>query len=322
MCRIGSPLALTLAGILVFLGSMTSANAQSFDIWVSDSGDDANDCESAAEPCRLIGAAIGKVLAGGVVHVLPGDYLAFAVSKQVEIVADDGQASIIGSAVSGASIRVTAGAGDRVRIRGLTLVGSAINASERIEFISGSTLHVEDCTLVNSTGGFGIRFAPTGAAELYVSNCSISGNGNASAGGGVRVRPSGSGSAKVVLDHVLIDNNQVGILVDGGNSSGGIVVNVRDSTISGSATQGIGVFEALSGATSTVVVERTTISSNAGQGIAASRELASVRVRQSAITSNAVGVQSLNGGQIISHGDNVLAGNTTNGAFTATLPPQ
>ena len=99
-------------------------------------------------------------------------------------------------------------------------------------------------------------------------------------------------------------------------------MSIRDSVISGNFSRGIGVFEATSGGPSTVVLERTTVSNNGAQGIFASRALASVRVRQSAITGNTVGVASANGGQIISHGDNVLAGNTTNGAFTATVPPQ
>jgi len=82
------------------------------------------------------------------------------------------------------------------------------------------------------------------------------------------------------------------------------------------------VFEGVSGAPTNVVLERTTISSNAAQGIFVSRALASVRVRQSVISSNSVGVASANGGQVISHGDNLLVGNTTNGAFTSTVAPQ
>ena len=61
---------------------------------------------------------------------------------------------------------------------------------------------------------------------------------------------------------------------------------------------------------------------NLFQSIVASQALASVRVRQSAITGNGGGVLSLNGGQIISHSDYVLAGNTTDGAFTSTVAPQ
>jgi hypothetical protein len=160
-------------------------------------------------------------------------------------------------------------------------------------------------------------------SELYVSKTTISENSSNSAGAGILIRPTGTGSAKVVIDNVLVENNRIGILVDGAGSSGGIDMSVVDSTISGSTTVGLAVFEAVSGGSpSKVQIARTTLSSNGGQGIFASRSLASVRVRQSVISGNAVGVQSANGGQIISHGDNVLADNTTNGAFTSTVAPQ
>ena len=78
-------------------------------------------------PCRTISTALSKTVAGGVIHVLPGSYDAFVVNKAVDIIADQGTASIVGGChhPSGgtllAGIYVNAGAGDVVRIRGMTI---------------------------------------------------------------------------------------------------------------------------------------------------------------------------------------------------------
>jgi hypothetical protein len=88
----------------------------------------------------------------------------------------------------------------------------------------------------------------------------------------------------------------VGILIDGSATSGAIALNVRDSVISGSTAQGLGVFEATSGGPSAVVPHDDL--PNGAQGIFASRALAAVRVRQSVISGNAVGVAAANGGQM------------------------
>jgi hypothetical protein len=298
--------------------------------FVSPTGNNTNNCTSPATPCDNPGAALTKTDEGGVIHVLPGTYGGFIIDKAIEIVAETGQVSIANAAIAipggngFAEIVVNAGPDDEVRIRGFILDGGPIAAlgdSHGVALIGGAALHLEDCALVNAGSSFGVAFRPVGASELYVSNCAISGNGD-SAGGGIQIRPTGAGSAKVALDNVLIENNRTGIVIDGAGSTGGIDMSVADSTISGNTTVGIGVFEAVSGAPSSVVLARATISSNGGQGIFVSRALATVRVRQSEITGNAVGVQSANGGQLVSHGDNVLAGNTTNGAFSSTLPEQ
>ena len=319
------------ACLAALLGAAAPAYAAD-NIFVSGSGNDASPCTTVAAPCREIAGATGalaKTTAGGVIHVLPGNYTGFVIDKAIEIIAESGQATSTSTAIGlpgdeSAQIVVNAGPDDEVRIRGFLIDGGPVGAiinTHGVVFLAGASLHLEDCTLVGAKNTFGVAFRPSGASELYVSNCAISGNGDGP-GGGIQIRPTGSGSANVALDHVDIEDNKVGILVDGGATSGAITMNIRDSEISGSTAQGLGVFEAVSGGASAVVLERTTISSNGAQGIIASRALASVRVRQSVISGNTVGVATANGGQIVSHGDNVLAGNTTNGAFTATVAPQ
>ena len=316
-----------LFGTVAMAATAFSANAQAIRTWVSGVGDDANACSRTA-PCKTFAGAIAKTAAGGEINCLDsGGFGAVTITKSMDIICEG---TIGGITYAGTSaVIINAGASDVVVLKGLDLEGggSAVLGLNGIRFLAGAALHVEDCIIRNSHAGApngnGILFAPSaGTAELTVRNTTIANNGAAASGAGIHIRPTGSGSVKAVLENVIIENNQMGVLIDGAGSSGAITVNVRDSTIGGSATQGFGVFEATSGAPSAAVLERTTISSNAFQGVVASQALASVRVRQSAITGNGAGVLSLSGGEIISHGDNVLAGNTTNGAFTSTVAPQ
>ena len=319
------------ACLVALLGAAVPANA-AFITFVSGDGNDALACTSPATACRQIGGATGalsKTDSGGVVHVLPGEYDAFEIPQNlsVGIIAEGGLASILNGSVpipggGEASILVNnTNSENVVRIRGLQIESFgapiAVVGNE-------TTLHIERCVLAPLPGFNGIDFRGGGGllTRLFVSDTIISKQVGPRDATGIRIRPTSSAGVTAVLDNVRIEDLGTGILIDGGATSGSITMNVKDSVISGNAARGIGVFEAVSGGPSTVVLERTTVSGNSAQGIFASRALASVRVRQSAITGNTVGVVSANGGQIISHGDNVLAGNTTNGAFTSTVAPQ
>jgi hypothetical protein len=46
------------------------------------------------------------------------------------------------------------------------------------------------------------------------------------------------------------------------------------------------------------------------------------RVRNSTVTGNATGLIATNTAKLISHGGNIVAGNTVNGAFTQTVGQQ
>ena len=317
-------LLVSLAASACLVGLLSVAPARAALItFVSGGGLDTNDCLSPQTACRQISFALTQTDPTGTVHVLHGEYDAFVVDKSVDIIAELGTASIADHtavAVPGGGVASILVQGEViVRIRGFHIY----NPAGGIVSIDAEVLHIEDCVITPGASAFGIDFRNTSTEtrELYVLDTVVTGDAS-SGGGGVVILPTGAAGAKVVLDRVRIEDNHVGILVNGGGTTGSIAMNVRDSVISGGATLGLGVFEATSGGPSTVVLTRTTIASNGGQGIVASRALASVRVRQSEITGNAVGVQSLNGGQIISHGDNVLAGNTSNGAFTSTVAPQ
>jgi hypothetical protein len=70
-----------------------------------------------------------------------------------------------------------------------------------------------------------------------------------------------------------------------------------------------------------VTVDRVVVENNAGPGIRANGN-GTIRVTNSVITGNNRGVLSAGTGQVISLGNNLLAGNIIDGTFDATIPLQ
>ncbi|MPZ59330.1 MAG: hypothetical protein GEU91_23180 [Rhizobiales bacterium] len=151
-----------------------------------------------------------------------------------------------------------------------------------IGLVAGGALHVENCTLVNAGGQYGIHFRPSGNSELVVSNSTIANNGG---GGGIEVLPGAGASANVTIDNTRILNNNRGIAVFNRGH-----VTVRNSTIAGNT-----------------------------RGVRAAGGDASARIANTTISGNLTGLVAANGSQIVSHRGNVLTDNVNNGAFTGSV---
>ena len=186
------------ACLVALLGAAGPARAQNFVTFVSDSGSDSNNCESIAQACRqLVGAngAISKTPSGGVIHVLPGEYVAFPVEgKSLDIIADGGQASIVNNVAGpienitgNAGIVIVVGAGDVVRVRGFI-----VNADHGIAISSaGGIVHLEESTFIGVSNRYGIIYSPTAASELYVKDSTVARENDATGGGGILIKPRG-----------------------------------------------------------------------------------------------------------------------------------
>ena len=293
--------------------------AQATRTWVSGVGDDVNPCSRTA-PCKTFAGAISKTAAGGEINCLdPGGFGAVTITKSLTISCPYTEG---GALAGGNGIVVNALPTDVVVIRGLDIFG--VNPpTHGIRFIAGAALHVQDCTIkrFNAVNSNGISFAPGGASELYVSNTFISENGNGTTGAGIQIQPTGAGSAKVVLNRVLVNNNIVGIRADGLAGTGGINVSIANSETSGNAFHGIVALSA--GPTVQVMVDGTTSSHNADQGIrAANNANAIIRLSNSNVTGNGIGTLASVGGQVLSYGNNRIDGNTDDGSIPPVIPQQ
>jgi hypothetical protein len=294
-----------LAAIFFLSSHVVPANAQASRTWVSGVGDDANPCSRTA-PCKTFAGAISKTAAGGEISVLdPGGFGALTITKSISIMAQGAEGSVLVSGTNG--IVVAAGASDVVSLRGLSFEGLGGGAgspgTNGISFTSGAALHVENC-VVRGFAQNGISFTPSASAALFVSDSTFKDN----VGAGIHVSPTG-GNAEVNVVRVQAENNGSGFrAVSGGGS---IDFSATDSVATGSAGAGF-VARATSGAVQ-MMLQHVTSSFNAVVGVNAGSS-ATVWLGNSSVTANTVGLEVGGGGQVLSFGNNQIAGNTTDGA--------
>lgn len=312
-----------LIGMAVVAGGLAwvaPASAQATRTWVSGVGDDANPCSRTA-PCKTFAGAISKTAAGGEINCLdPGAYGAVTITKSLSIICQYTQAGVL-STFGSSGIIINAAATDTVYIRGLDFNGGggANPGLHGIRVLSAAVVHVQDSLIRNfrATNGTGIQIAPSGAAQVTVTDTTIADNGNAATGGGILVQPTGAGAARVTLRNVRLHNNannQLRVDATGGTGSGNRIV-VEDSQLLG-GTNGISVQAAAGTPSTQLVVENSLIAHATGSGIIANGNQARVRVSNTTITATGTGVTIQNSSAIETFANNRLVGNTNASAFT------
>src|SRR5262249_8038324 len=128
-------------------------------------------------------------------------------------------------------------------------------------------------------------------------------NGSNANSGGILISPT-SGVPNVVLDRVHLENNVLGIRVDGRFEAGlGPHLTVRESTVSGNLDAGIKALTTAGQAGVFIFVDRPTAVDNQ-TGILADGLHAIVLASDSTISRNGTGVSAVNGGQVITYGNN------------------
>jgi hypothetical protein len=142
---------------------------------------------------------------------------------------------------------------------------------------------------------------------LFISDSIFFNNGGPRSGGGIFVRPGGTATADVVLERVRVEDNLVGISLDGAITGfgGSIHAVLRDSVVSGNVSDGVAVSTESSGKPPAFVfMERSAAVGNGRNGIFAAGPHAIVLLSDTKITRNGTGVSTVNGGQLITYGNN------------------
>jgi len=305
MRKIRLPTIIVAAVLVLMQGAAAGAQTK---VWVAFNGVDNASCGDTTSPCSTFQRAHDNAVAGGEVGVLtPGDYGPVAITKAISITNDgSGEAGIL--VPPGANgIGISAGRGDIIGLRGLVIEG-AISGALGIQFMVGSALHAQNCVIRNLEGGgfaAAILFQPTGNSQLFVADSIIFNNGNSAGTGGIVILPIASGSANVALDRIQLENNVVGLRVESGfNLANGGHVVLRDSVVSGNASDGIAAHTGSGHGPAFLFVQRSSSVNNGGNGIVADGPGATVLLSDSTLGRNAAGVATLNGGQLISYGNN------------------
>ena len=212
--------------------------------------------------------------------------------------------------------------GHVIVLRNLTFNTFGFSGPPSIDFTNGRALVIENCTFINHYGKtppIAVNFRPqSGGSQLTVKNSSFVNNGIGSVGGGIVVRPEGSGNAKVLVEGVTIGHGIFGIAADGTGSTAGINMTISNSQITSNSQDGIIAVTSAGGAPIGVLVTNTR-SINNNIGIRSVGPNVTVRVESSKITGNGTGLAFGSGGALLTAGNNLVAANGTNGAFSGSV---
>jgi hypothetical protein len=306
----------TFFAIAVSFCAMTSAaQAQATRTWVSGVGDDANPCSRTA-PCKTFAGAISKTAAGGEIDALdPGGFGGLTITKALTIDGGGGQvASVLVSGTPG--ITVNAGANDSITLRNLRIQGIG-TGTNGVNFIAGLNLNIENCYIMNFAN-YGIDFEPSVRAFMTIRDSVIEGNGN----GGLLTQTTAStgGYNRVgIVDTLFKDNGNIALKAGINTRTQLTRVYMNANGTGGSATSYS--LEA-NGMQSQIDVESSTIT-NSRQNAVHSTNSAVIQMSNSSVTgNNGIGLAFDASGQLLSFGQNHVAGNAPgqDGTFSGTLP--
>jgi hypothetical protein len=296
-----------LAGLASF--ALVSQQSQAWTLartYLSGLGSDTNPCTRAL-PCQTLNGALPNTSAFGEIYILDGDEIAtgsVTIAQSVTILGAGGRGGVTGTLYIGPP------AGGNVVLKDLDIDaqgGVAISVTTSV----GVSLVVDHCTVIDSLGIFFSPGPGTATSNLFVFNTDIN-NQSLPSGDAIVVEPGGTSPSIAVIEGVTIENAYNGILAtDYAN------VTVRNTVVSKMTLGGIKAV-ASAGGPATILVEHSQSSHNGGNGVIASGGTAVVRLHDVTITDNVTGINAISGGQVISFGDNAVAGNTTNGAPTST----
>lgn len=298
----------SLLAIVALLLAAASApvSAQATRTWVSGVGDDANPCSRTA-PCKTFAGAISKTAAGGEINAIdPGGYGAVTITKSMVIDGSSQHSSILSSGTNAINI---SGAGIVVTLRNLAINGAG-SGIHGINIINAASVTLENVVIDNVSGN-GINLVSSGNVALSINNVSI----RRALGSGVLLKPGTGASATATLHDLHLAGGGSGLRVESrGNAT------VSASVISSNTNDGVLVVPA-DDAASVVISDSRIVANGSGAttaGVHANGAAATVRLRGNTLSGNSVGLLSENSGAIVSHGDNLVAGNGTDGAPTAS----
>lgn len=272
------------------------ASAQATRTWVSGVGDDANPCSRTA-PCKTFAGAISKTAAGGEIDALdPGGYGAVTITKSITIDGGPNAGGVLAAGTNGVTISTPANAHVTLRRLSINGAGSGLNGVRIVG--SSGFVRLSNVEITGFTqSGVDISNSAGTSSRVEIRRSEIYNNyGTAPNGVGIWSRPALAGlTSKLTISDTSIDNNGRGVVADA--AIGRSKITVRNSTIEDNGVNG-----------------------GTGQGAQADGANASIRFTGTAITGNVIGLETLNGGTLVSFGGNLFVANDSGGGFTSTSP--
>jgi hypothetical protein len=269
--------------------------------FVASYGSDANPC-SIGQPCRTFAAAIAQASAGGdVVALDSAGYGPFTVDRAITIQAAPGVYAGV-SAPSGAAVQVSAGASDKVVLRGLTLNGLGTGGVGIAFTGGGAEVYVENCVISNFSSAGILSFFPIHVQDTVVRDSVI----------GIQIDNAGT-TVTATLDRVRLQGSSLWAIVSWRHAR----VTVRDSF----ATLNHVAFQAMQGGVLNIDNSVASENSTAVTSYTVPYGGGTVRIANSMVVDNTLGLE-VGTGTIETWKNNQVSGNSTNvsGALTPVNP--
>lgn len=291
----------TIALFVLILAGSSMAQAQATRTWVSGVGDDVNPCSRTA-PCKTFAGAISKTAPNGEISVLdPGGFGTVTITKSITINGDGTLAGIL-SAQAPQAVLIN-GANVNVTLRSISINGAG-SGTNGIKFIQGSTLNIENVSIIGLTGsGIEINRGVNAGGFVNIKNVSI----NGALGGGINVTQNNASPVRVTVAYTTIFGSNFGIKA-GANSR----VSARECDASGMSDGFVA-----DGATARMNLD-SCMATNNGNGVRSDNS-AVVRISDCTLNENIVKGVSRGGGAlgtVESYSINRISGNPANDAVT------
>ncbi len=278
---------IALVGLLLtsFGFAVDPAAAQATRTWVSGVGDDANPCNRIA-PCKTFAGAISKTQANGEIDCLdPGGFGAVTITKAITIDCAETHGSVLVSGTN--AIVVSAGASDRVILRGLALNGIGTGL-DGIRFLAGAQLDVERCVVFGFTGN-GIDVSTSTISIVTVTNSYIT-----NVGKGIFATATSSASVGLTVNNTSILHPGA----HGFETQTNVAAVLTNSTIAAA-----GNFAVVVSGHSQINIDSSTLFINS-TAIGVTANAAFISVSNSNIYANATNFNIAPGGAVFSSGNN------------------
>jgi hypothetical protein len=297
--------------VSVFVLSLfsTPAQAQSSRTWVASYGDDVNPCNRTS-PCRTFVGAIIKTAEGGEINVVdPGAYGFLHISKSLTINGHNEFASTQAAFTNGFVVDVTTNPGTAtVYLRDLVING-AQTGTDGIRYLAGANL-VLDNVRIYGFADDGIEVSGAGTLNLKAKNVMIE-----DVAGDCVTMSTTTGQVVAMIDASTMRNCGAAGITAANRVRAGVRSTVISHTPFGVRT---------TGTDSVLNLENMMVSfcTTAGLRTTTAAAPGRIRVSNTHIAQNLVGVDFTTGGNIDSFQGNTFSGNPTGEAFSMTTPKQ
>jgi hypothetical protein len=319
-----SPIGRALGAALVLAAVVPAgASAQVTRTYVAQTGaSDVNDC-TRASPCATFQRAHDQTVPNGEINALEaGNYSSVVVNRPITI---DGSGTVATITPFGAGVTVNLPDGEgRVVLRDIRINAAANFGTHGIDVLRGGTVVTDNVRISGgSQAGIRVQNSQDVFSRLIVDDTKIQG----ATGSGIVLQPTLGRTIRATIRHTSIDES-AGPALHVRPSTGSVArATVRRSHVDANAN-GLAADSSLGG-TATINVFSTGITDSGvgvvggpGNGILSTGAGSTVRIARNEIQHNQRGLQVLNGGAILSAGDNHIVGNVVNGAPTGLFGPQ